>query len=385
MVFGVLYNSIRMLVGAISTLFLISRGLSLSEVGLLKTLQALLLLLLDLPTGYLADRWGRRNVVLLTVLCSAAWLIITGAATVKWEFYAAEAFNSISLALFNGAFVALMISNHRAQGGSLSMTELLSRYNFWLHIGMAIAAIVGSAFVAPVSSTIWFISGATLLVLMLAGFYSLPRNLPTLSNEKSRQTSFQQSISGIVSHGSSFFVSVAGLIAVSLFYQVIIQYWQPLSAVSLGSQHSALSFGVLFAAILLIQAAASWLSGRVSTNVMTLLIATAGFGCAAAVLLYALSGEYWMIPFIVVSLFGLTRFWIIGAQGKLHEFFPDHLRATFDSSVSTATRVLLMGIMPLTGFLMDQKGFSTLAYLGLAVTACLVIVLLLLAKATKSA
>ena len=47
-----------MLIGPVSALYLLSRGLSLGGIAYLKGLQALIILLVDAPFGYFADRYG---------------------------------------------------------------------------------------------------------------------------------------------------------------------------------------------------------------------------------------------------------------------------------------------------------------------------------------
>ena len=108
--YGVIFNSIRMLIGASSTLFIMSKGLDLAGIAELKAFQALVILFSDIPFGYIADRYSRKFSVNLSVLCGAIWMILTALSpSISW-LYVAEFFNAISIAFFGGAFQSILIS-----------------------------------------------------------------------------------------------------------------------------------------------------------------------------------------------------------------------------------------------------------------------------------
>src|ERR1700712_604399 len=70
------------LVIPVSVLLLTQRGLSLAQVGLAVSAQGIVVLLLELPTGGLADAVGRRPVLLAATLVDAAALaVFAGART----------------------------------------------------------------------------------------------------------------------------------------------------------------------------------------------------------------------------------------------------------------------------------------------------------------
>jgi len=60
----------------ITALLAISRGLSLTEIGLIFSLQGLVVLFLELPTGGLSDALGRRPVLIVASLVGLAALAL---------------------------------------------------------------------------------------------------------------------------------------------------------------------------------------------------------------------------------------------------------------------------------------------------------------------
>lgn len=142
-VIGLVYSSARMLIGATSAVYLLSKGISASEVGVMKSFQALLLMLLEFPLGVLADRKGRRICLILGGLAGAAWLSLTAASSSLWMLLLAESFNALSMASFNGAFDALLAERYIAERGRPLLNKLLGDYHAVLFSLMALFSLVG--------------------------------------------------------------------------------------------------------------------------------------------------------------------------------------------------------------------------------------------------
>ena len=69
----------------ISVLFLLSRGLTLVEIGLVSSVQGFVILFLELPTGGLSDALGRRPVLILSrgvAVVSLAILVLANSVAV---------------------------------------------------------------------------------------------------------------------------------------------------------------------------------------------------------------------------------------------------------------------------------------------------------------
>ena len=63
-------------ISVVSTLFYLHRGLTLSEIFYLTVVWAIVSLLFEIPSSYLADRWGRKKTILLGILLSLAhWVL----------------------------------------------------------------------------------------------------------------------------------------------------------------------------------------------------------------------------------------------------------------------------------------------------------------------
>lgn len=61
------YNAIRMLIGVYHAAFLISTGINISQLAILQIVFSLTVLLLDFPLSVLADRYYRKQMVVIGV------------------------------------------------------------------------------------------------------------------------------------------------------------------------------------------------------------------------------------------------------------------------------------------------------------------------------
>ena len=363
--YGVMASSLRMLVGAISTVYLINNGLSLFDIGLLKGLQALIILFLDIPLAYFADKHSRKLSVSLSVLFASIWLLVTGIATARYHFYIAECFNAISIALLNGAFISYLVDSVKKSKTSSDIHKIVAEYQAYQFMSMGISAFIGSALIKTDSSLIWIVA-ATLCIILFFGFsWVLPRdNIKNKSQfipiKESIKTDFFTVVATFKDKDKNLFGMSLTMLNISLFYQVLIQYWQPLSFSYLDVYpKEGIIFGSIFALILVSQSIASWLSSKIKNTEILLSI---GLFLSFIGLLLSLLSFYkifsLMIPAIIV-MFMANRITSIAITGFFHSRINSSLRATFDSVISTLLRITLFIIIPLIGILINQFGWIT--------------------------
>ena len=92
----------------IIVLFYESNGLSLKEIFLLKSVYSIVLVTLDIPTGYLADAWGRRNCLLTGCSISLGGFICYSFSFTFGAFFIAELLLGVGQSLVSGADSALL-------------------------------------------------------------------------------------------------------------------------------------------------------------------------------------------------------------------------------------------------------------------------------------
>ena len=107
-----LFAAGRMGTGATIVIFMLANGSSLADIAAIKLVQGVVILLAEIPTGLIADLYGRKKSVLAAcfsaILSFAAYYF---GRDVHW-YYAAEILNALAISFWSGAFNALVVDNN---------------------------------------------------------------------------------------------------------------------------------------------------------------------------------------------------------------------------------------------------------------------------------
>nr|WP_245547769.1 MFS transporter [Halovivax ruber] len=159
----------------IFTLFLLWNDLSFTEIGLLSAVSAVLVVVLEVPTGYLADRIGRRRVLLLGLLAMAASLLGFVVAAAFWQFVVLYALWSISTAFHSGTADAWLYDTLRESVREDEFTRIRGRGGAIYEWTSAATMIVGGLLYV-LHPTYPFVASAALHGFGMAIVVSMPRN-----------------------------------------------------------------------------------------------------------------------------------------------------------------------------------------------------------------
>lgn len=89
---------------------MLEKGLTLIDIGIIKSFQAFIMMVTDIPLGYFADRKSYKISIVLAAAFAAIWLFLMGVSTSFYGFLVAESFNAVSLTLIAGAYNALLFA-----------------------------------------------------------------------------------------------------------------------------------------------------------------------------------------------------------------------------------------------------------------------------------
>ena len=130
---------------ALGILIIQSRGFSLSQAGLFLGIYSLTIVLLEVPTGGLADAVGRKRVTLaayaVTALGSASYFFAYSA----WAFALAFMLNGVGRALASGALDAWFVDAVQAADPEIDLQPLLARGGMFALLALGVGTLAGSA------------------------------------------------------------------------------------------------------------------------------------------------------------------------------------------------------------------------------------------------
>ena len=221
---GLVFSAARLIPSSFSFIYLLNKGLSLSDVSSARLVQLLALLVLEVPCGVLADRFGPRLSLLISVFASASWLGVMVLVDNLATLIVAELLNAVSLSLFSGSFEILLRDTHKAKN---PLANFGKNQSLWI----AVASVFGSLFATVVSrQAAWILAAViqALLFLLLWGDIGRSRRdslaVPTYfsSGEECELRRIFLSVR---------FVPIGLWIAFTtptLVFDVLLQFWQPI-------------------------------------------------------------------------------------------------------------------------------------------------------------
>ena len=152
------------------TLFFAAFGLGVERIGILKAVYPAIWGILQVATGPLSDRWGRKGLIAAGMWVQAAGLLLT-ALTRHFEYWL---IGSVLLGIGTAMVYPCLIAAVSDASHPTWRARSLSVYRFWRDLGYAIGAlsagiitdIFGMAWAISVIAILTFASGAVIAVLM---------------------------------------------------------------------------------------------------------------------------------------------------------------------------------------------------------------------------
>lgn len=132
-------------VAPVFVLFASARGLSAVEIGLVFSVQAVLVILLELPTGGLADSIGRRPVLLLSSVLNVVAFLLVAAAQGLAAFLVAFGVLGVARALDSGPLEAWFVDGVLQEDRDADTSIGLSRAGVATAAALAAGAVLGGA------------------------------------------------------------------------------------------------------------------------------------------------------------------------------------------------------------------------------------------------
>ncbi|MCP3741727.1 MFS transporter [Rossellomorea sp. BNER] len=128
----------------IERLFWEQRGMTIQMVVYTEIIFAITVVLLEVPSGIIADKWGRKNMILLGAFLEGGMFLILIFATDFWHFAVAIFLSGIANSASSGAENALLYDSLLLNGRERSFEKYLGRLNVCDITSAILAALCGS-------------------------------------------------------------------------------------------------------------------------------------------------------------------------------------------------------------------------------------------------
>ena len=370
------FNSF-MVVNPVFVPLLQGHGLSMNEVLQTQALFALTIALFEVPSGYIADIWGRRQAILLGAAFFALGFLCLLQADSFVDYLVYEVILGLGFSLISGADLALLYDTElylqeQEIGGGAGAGKSLSRLISVEAAASGIAGIVASVLLLWSLDAVVVAQAIIGLVPLVLAFalVEVPRPIITVSHRENARSIMHLLLFGKpVVLWTAFAIATFGLLAVYVFW-IYQKYWE-FQGVPIDW------YGYIWAAFALTISVsaryASVLEQRLGTHRVLCLIGVLPVVGLVGMIL----GAGWigvMFGFALQISRGLSMSLFYEA---LNRRVPGNYRATVNSLVSLAVRAIFIGTGPLLGFALDSLGVtSTLLVLLVVFTPLIAVVLI---------
>ena len=181
------------------TVLQVEKGLELFEVGIVMGVYSAFIILLELPTGGLADTIGRKKVFLLSLVFMFASFLGMLISQEFWHYVVSFAFFGVSRSLSSGTIDAWFVDEFEKKYPDGNLQETLAKVGIFITLSLGVASLLGGYI--PMSSLSLGISGIEgfdiySLNLIISLFFVLCQAILTLVLVKEERT-FEQQEQGI--------------------------------------------------------------------------------------------------------------------------------------------------------------------------------------------
>lgn len=365
-IFGFLYS--LSFFGAISVPFFLDWGrLNYTQIFLIQLWFSFWLFVLEVPTGVLADKIGRKMTLVLSAFTASLAALLYGILPNIYLFLLAELIFAIGMALRSGADKAILYDTLIEMKKSKEAKYFFSRYALSQNLGFIVAFPVGSLIagsqILPYPNTLPLTFLLTAIPLFLSAFISFTLHEPKRKAQKENLLSSSiNSMKQLMKRSvlRSFAIDMA-LISATTFF--IFWFYQPLllnANLNIGYLgFASAGYMILGTALLFRINVVEQIFGMKKLLFLTALIPAIAF----AVLV--ITRNVWVVLICV---------YVIAIGKMLREPLFDHFmniyikskdRASVLSAINMLQRTIIAILYPIVGFLSDISVYHAVGLIGL--------------------
>ena len=246
--------------------FLQQKGLNLTQIGLLEGVAWTISAFLEVPTGAIADRWGRKASIAMGASVYALAMFLILAEALSPAFLLGYALWNSSLAFVSGADSAILYDSLKADGRAAEAAKQTGRYAAIQQASQGIASLAGAAIATIDINLCFVISG--LLGLAAAGLVLTVHEPPRANEDGEEYLGYWRNIKTAVRIAARRpAVRALVLLNATILVVPLIVYYVLLQPYAIGVGLPLAALGVVVIGIQVSTVLASWLAHRTTAYV----------------------------------------------------------------------------------------------------------------------
>lgn len=359
--------------GPIMVLFWFDNGLSLTEIMILQSLFALSVVVLEVPTGYFADMFGRKKALIIASIANATGIAFYSIGTNFWDFLTGEILMAVGVSFFSGTMSAFVYDTLQELGTEKSYQRIWGNISYYGMIALAVSSILGG-FIAEINLRYTLFASIPFFAIAIPLMISLKepkRKKMIISKGDTDEFLKIFKLVFIKNQKLKWIIIYSGIIYA--FNQSALWLYQPYFQLS---GLDIVYFGFVFASFQVVAA--------ISSKYAYLIEKKLGEKYSLAVLLFLVAISYLLMHnFVYLFSFSFAfiqqfvrAFKMVVLTDYINKLTTSDIRATVLSLESLVSKMLYVIIIPIVGWFVDVYTLSQ-ALLVLSITAFISWVVLL--------
>ncbi len=334
----------------VAVLFWIANGLSLAQVMVLQSIFSITVVILEIPTGYFADLYGKKTSLVVGSFAQLLAVIIYSLGHSFFDFLIAEILWAVAASFFSGAELALLYDTLKSLGKEKLYKKISGSAMFYSFIAAIISTIAGG-FIGKISLRATFYACIPFFSALIPISLSLkePEIHKKIMEKGSVKKLFSTIKTYIVKHPQIRAIILYSAILIA-FTNAVLWFYQPyfkLCGVDVAY------FGIIFALFNIVAALSSkyayFIEERIGKRRSLILLPI------ILSLSYFLMGKF---IFYFAFVFAFIQQFIRGfSQPVITEYInsltPSKARATVLSAKSMLTKIFYASVIPVLGYIAD--------------------------------
>lgn len=337
-------------------LFLASRGLSLFQIGLLEGIFHVTSLLMETPTGAIADIFGRKTSRIVGIIMSVISSVVMILSTSFYGFALGFVFSALSYNFESGANEALVYDSLLLEGKEKNYMKIAGRVEVVFQ-ATGIAALVIGGFIGNIEYIFVYYLSVILSVFSFfaALFFKEPQITEKNQKLKLRAAMKKQYVDSFYAIRNSsrllYLIVFTSLLcaSVTLVFFYIQLAWKDAS-------HTVYGIGIYLAASSLAAAAGAILASKIEKRMgETLILKTAPFIVAVCIVCLFFM-DFALLPFCIMNFVEAVIF--VATRDYINKTITSDKRATLLSFESLMFSLVMIITFPLFGLVSDHIGMK---------------------------
>ncbi|NOR45988.1 MAG: MFS transporter [Candidatus Delongbacteria bacterium] len=335
----------------IIAIFYFKYGLTMKDLFMIQAASSMMISIFEIPTGYISDKFGRKNSLFYGLIISLIGFIIIGSSFGFTGFLIGELFLGLGVTFISGSDSAILYETFAEMGKKEDYGKAEAKFQSLHHFGEFFGVVIGGLIAAYSFRATYAFRGLFILIAIIAA-YKLVEPSQTFSSEKDKPKIWSSAFKHTKNLWYIFGVSAF------IFALMIIGFWyvQPILK---NEAIPIIGFGVVFALLKSI----SFVAARYSTS----LVAKLKLSGSIAFMIILISLGYLGISVFegYYKLMFILPFYLVGGfytpiiNTALNKRIESKSRATVLSINNLFGRLVFSVLAPMIGFYSDMNGMET--------------------------